>query len=101
MMLEQSREEIGHALDSLVDYTKTHFGYEERLFKKHGYPETQSHLAKRKKLVDQVVDFYSKFKNKEANVDMELLNFLQDWLKNHIMGTDKEYSEFLNSKGVV
>jgi methyl-accepting chemotaxis protein len=100
MMMEEGREVLGKALESLVDYTKTHFGYEERLFKQHGYPETQSHIAKHEKLVGQVMDFYNKFQSGEADVDNELLKFLKDWLINHIRGTDKEYVAFLNEKGV-
>jgi len=87
-------------LESLVDYTKTHFGYEEQLFKKHGYPETQSHLAKHEKLVGQVLEFYNQFKSGNANVNYDLLNFLKSWLTTHIMGTDKEYTAFFNDKGV-
>lgn len=31
----------------------------------------------------------------------KLMTFLKDWLNNHILGTDKKYVAFLNSKGVV
>ena len=31
---------------------------------------------------------------------LRAVNFLKDWLINHINGTDKEYSSFLISKGV-
>jgi methyl-accepting chemotaxis protein len=100
MMMEEGREVLGKALESLVGYTKTHFGYEERLFKQHGYPDTQSHIEKHEKLVNQVLDFYNKFQSGEAEVDNDLLKFLKSWLINHIRGTDKEYSAFLNEKGV-
>jgi methyl-accepting chemotaxis protein len=100
MMMQEGKEVLGKALESLVDYTKTHFGYEERMFKQHGYPDTQSHIAKHEKLVGQVMDFYNKFQSGEADVDNELLKFLKDWLVSHIMGTDKEYSAFFNSKGI-
>ena len=30
----------------------------------------------------------------------EVLFFLSDWLKNHILGTDKAYVPYLKSKGV-
>jgi len=100
MMMDEGREVVGKTLESLVDYTKTHFGYEEQLFKKHGYPETQSHLAKHEKLVGQVLEFYNQFKSGNANVNYDLLNFLKSWLTTHIMGTDKEYTAFFNDKGV-
>ena len=30
---------------------------------------------------------------------MEIMRFLKEWLVGHIMGTDKRYGQFLNSKG--
>jgi hemerythrin len=31
---------------------------------------------------------------------METLDFVSDWLKKHIRGVDKQYSGFLNARGV-
>jgi hemerythrin len=31
---------------------------------------------------------------------IEVLDFLTDWLKRHIIGVDKQYSDFLNARGV-
>jgi methyl-accepting chemotaxis protein len=100
MMMDEGKEVLSKALEDLVDYTKTHFGYEERMFKQHGYPDMQSHVAKHEKLVGQVMDFYNKFQSGEVEVDNELLKFLKNWLVNHIMGTDKEYCSFFSSKGI-
>ena len=33
-------------------------------------------------------------------LSMEVMSFLSDWLKNHIMKTDKQYGPYLNGKGV-
>ena len=100
MMSDHGKTQTGNALERLVDYTRSHFGYEEKLFKKHGYPETKEHLEKHKKLVDQVVDFQREFLEGESSVDNDLLIFLKDWLTQHILGTDKKYSKFLNDCGV-
>jgi methyl-accepting chemotaxis protein len=101
MMLDEGKEVIGQALEALVQYTANHFGYEERLFSQHGYPDTAAHMEKHKKLVAQVMEFYNNFKSGKAVVDNELLRFLKEWLTSHIMGVDKKYSEYLNGKGVV
>jgi len=36
----------------------------------------------------------------KAGVAVELLPFLQTWLKQHVLRTDKQYSAFLNARGV-
>jgi len=55
-------------LTGLVGYTVYHFGSEEKLFEKHGYPETREHIEKLKKLVGQVFDFYESFKKSDAEL---------------------------------
>ncbi len=72
----------------------------EKLFEKHGYPETREHIEKLKKLVGQVFDFYESFKKSDAEVNFDLMEFLKDWLNNRIKGTDKKYGAFFNFKGV-
>ncbi len=46
----------------------------------------------------QVVDFKTQFDEGKASLTMDLMNFLTDWLKNHIMKTDREYLAFLKEK---
>ncbi len=96
----KSKEIMGKTLDDLIAYTVTHFADEERLMKQHGYPEYDAHKAEHDKLTQQALKLQSEFKAGKAGVNMEVLNFLRDWLKNHIMGTDKKYGPFLNTKGV-
>ncbi len=100
MMLDKGKDFIGKILNELLEYTTYHFDYEEKLFHQHGYPKTSGHIAKHRDLVSKVKGFVDDFHAGSAKVDHELLMFLRSWLTNHIMGTDQEYSEFLNSKGV-
>lgn len=86
-------------LVSLVQYTKTHFANEERLFHARGYPETGDHVERHKKLIAQVSDFYENYKRGQTQIDQNLLSFLKDWLDNHIKVVDKKYGPFLLSKG--
>lgn len=96
----KSKAEIANAFDGLIDYTAKHFGYEEELFKKYGYPEESSHVAIHKDLVNQALSFKQRFDKGEDVVNIELMNFLKNWLSNHILRTDKKYGTFLLSKGV-
>lgn len=92
---------IGKALGKLIEYTETHFQFEEKLFAKHNYQDKNAHEEVHRKLVAQVIDFQKKFKQGDADVSLELMEFLKDWLINHIKKTDKQYAPFLQSKGVI
>ncbi|MGQ9812342.1 MAG: bacteriohemerythrin [Dissulfurimicrobium sp.] len=96
----KGKEVAGKVLNELVEYTAYHFKTEEDLFQKYGYPETKEHMAIHANLVKKVLDFKAKFDNGQASLDFELLNFLKNWLANHICITDKKYGPFLISKGV-
>jgi hemerythrin len=96
----KGKEVIGEILDELVKYTSYHFSFEESLFGKYGYAEAMMHVRQHNDLIADVKKFIEKYNTGSTVLSIDLLNFLKDWLTNHIVGTDKKYSAFLNSKGV-
>ena len=100
MKIGKGKEVLGPILEELVNYTVYHFGHEERLFTSNGYPDSANHKATHVKLIQQVKDIKNDFDNGKTVLSMEVMNFLKDWLGNHIMGTDKKYVPFLTSKGI-
>ena len=88
------------ALDELVDYTKTHFSFEEGLMKDNGYPDYEPHKAQHDKMVKHVEEVLSEYERDQHTAMANSAEFLKDWLITHINGTDKQYSEFLIGKGV-
>ena len=88
------------ALDELVDYTKTHFSYEEGLMEQNGYPEFESHKAQHENMIQKVEEVLSEYQQNRDKAMSNAIVFLKSWLINHINGTDKEYSSFLIEKGV-
>ena len=102
IMLEKGDTVIKKTLDNLVDYTKTHFSWEENMFVGKGYPDSEAHIARHKVLIQKVKDLCDQFISSggDMTVGNELLRFLKDWLTKHIRGVDQQYSDFMNSKGV-
>lgn len=91
---------VDEALGELVDYTRTHFVYEEGLMKDNGYPLFEEHKKEHDAMVEQVKEFLERYKkNKEETIE-EVTKFLKNWLISHINGTDKGYSSYLVDKGV-
>lgn len=100
LVQNRPKEEIKPVLDGLKSYTNTHFKNEERQFDKYNFPETEVHKEKHRDFINKVNEFHKGFNDGKLMLSMEVMNFLKDWLKTHINGTDKNYTTFLNEKGV-
>ncbi|WP_031479474.1 bacteriohemerythrin [Maridesulfovibrio frigidus] len=87
-------------LDDLIDYTVEHFATEEKLFLEIGFPDSENHKKEHDELTSKAVDIQNEFRNDNATISFELLDFLNDWLTTHTLGLDQEVGSFLNSKGI-
>ena len=87
-------------LDRLVAYAGLHFAAEESLMERHGFPGLSTHQAQHEAFRDRMMTFLEKHRTAKPGVAVELLLFLQTWLKGHVLKTDKQYSPFLNARGV-
>ena len=100
MKTGQGQEILGKVIAGLITYTKSHFATEERLMRDHGYAEYLVHKQVHDSLTKKVLELNGQFQAGQTALTIQVSNFLKDWLTNHILGTDKKYSAFLNSKGV-
>ncbi len=94
-----SKEEARTVLKELKEYTESHFSKEEAIMEKHGYPDIEKHKMEHEEMISKVHEFQKNFENNDVAVSKETLRYLQDWLTNHILKTDKQYTDFLQSKG--
>lgn len=101
MKAGKGKDVLDKVLTGLIEYTVYHFKAEEDNFKKYAYAQalTDFHKKEHDNLTQQVVDFKKRFDGGEM-ISIELMNFLKDWLINHILVTDKKYGPYLNSKGL-
>jgi hemerythrin-like metal-binding protein len=100
MMKGQAKNVLGALLDRLIKYTVLHFSYEERMMEAAKYPNLAAHRARHTDLTRQVKEFSARYKKGDANLNVELIRFLSDWLTRHILHEDKQYSSCLNQIGV-
>jgi hemerythrin len=85
-------EETRHALEGLLDYTITHFEFEEELQEKAGYPFLKAHKRVHEIFMKRVANFRERFEKGE-DITQELLAMLKVWLASHIKGDDRDYAE--------
>ena len=100
MLQGKSKENLLKIIDALADYTVGHFAHEEKLFKKTNYPEFSEHKIAHETFVNKVKEFRDKVNSGEAMVSIEIINFLKDWLINHIGIFDKKYGGHMNKNGI-
>lgn len=87
-------------LDRLVTYAGLHFAAEESLMERHEFPGLSTHRIRHEMFRTRLMTFLERHRTANTGVAVELLLFLQAWLKRHVLQTDKLYSAFLNARGV-
>lgn len=97
---KSTKKEIKKTLDELVDYTIYHFGNEENYFEKFGYKDTPAHLDQHHQFVERIKKFVDEFEDGDSTVSLDIINFLKDWLINHILKIDKRYVPLLKERGI-
>jgi len=87
-------------LRKLSDYALIHFADEETLLAKYEFPEIAAHRDEHDKFNQSLAKFLADYSAGKHGVPVSLMLFLQTWLKEHVLITDKAYSSFLNARGV-
>jgi len=91
-----SQGELIAVLDELVDYTLSHFAFEESLMEEAGYPFIKAH-QKVHALFTRRVDGYHQQARAGADVTDELMHTLKSWLVNHIKHDDRDYGDVVRA----
>jgi hemerythrin-like metal-binding protein len=101
LMIDQDpKDVIERIVNELVDYTDYHFKTEEHWFEQHNYPDKEAHKDQHDKLRNQVYKLRDDFVANRIEIDLSVLSFLTEWLVEHILTSDMEYSPYLISKNV-
>ncbi|WP_320008712.1 bacteriohemerythrin [Maridesulfovibrio sp.] len=85
-------------VDDLHHYAAVHFGMEESLMEKYNYPYMLNHKNKHTEFIDKIVCVANGHGRGACSINMDILNYLSDWLITHINVMDKELGVFLADK---
>jgi hemerythrin len=88
----RNADETNHVMEGLLNYTVTHFEFEEALQEKAGYPFLKAHRRIHEVFMKKVAEIRAR-STKGEDVAPELLNLLKGWLASHIKGEDRDYVE--------
>ncbi|OAN52196.1 hemerythrin [Paramagnetospirillum marisnigri] len=86
---------VDTVLSDLLDYTRYHFGEEEKLLAACGYPDLEEHQGVHRGMVKEVLDMRQRYLDNPVSVSPnEALDFLSKWLMRHIIGKDLRYRSY-------
>jgi hemerythrin len=100
MLNGNEKETIGKLIDKLITYAAMHFAREEHYFDTLGYPETDVHKQQHDDFEKKVSSFEADFKADRQSLSQDIMQFLSNWLVEHIKGSDKKFGPFLTARGV-
>jgi hemerythrin len=92
---DEGKQILQQTLADLIDYTRHHFAAEESLMQKSSYPEYRLHKKEHDALTHKVVQFRDDLAADRAVVSIDFLQFLREWLVQHIGQMDKKVGEYL------
>ena len=87
----KSRKMLGSVLSDMIEYAQIHFQTEEEYFARYNYVEKSKHEREHGGFISKVFDFNEKFDQNKEEITTEVLDFLSNWLVNHIKGSDMKY----------
>lgn len=86
---QQQQGVIEKILTEIIAYTEYHFSSEEKLLRIH--PDYENHCLIHRNFVTNMLELVNSYQNGNTHISKEILEFLVDWLKDHVLHTDLSF----------
>ena len=94
--------EIRQIVADIVAYKNIHFATEEKYFKEFDYTEREEHERRHHEFSERIEELKQKHtaEGSAATLAFEIVDFLEDWFVQHLLRTDKRYTECFHQHGL-
>lgn len=82
------------AVDDFLEYTYYHFETEENHMKELGFKDFDSHRAEHDLFARKMLSIKNNLSEKKVGISLDILNFLKDWWRFHILSSDMKYFNY-------
>jgi len=98
--MDENEAEIESIMNQLLEYSAYHFEFEEEFLKDNKYPkeEYETHKVEHNTFKEKIIKIKN---NNTVSINIkayQLAEFLRKWLVEHILVSDKEYSDYFKGK---
>ncbi len=95
-----NEEELKDVLEEMTRYALEHFETEEAYMIEFDYPEYYSHSEEHYGFITKTIAYFDRVVNGDYHISNELLEYLKQWVVNHIQVTDRQYIDCFKKNGL-
>ena len=100
MSNDRGQKVVDDIIRDMLDYAKMHFKIEEKYMRQCEYLGSLQHFREHERFVEKAQEMAQRCDAGEFVLSFEVIQFLSDWLKCHILETDMKYAPLLKEKGL-
>jgi hemerythrin-like metal-binding protein len=97
---QDSAEHLASIVDNLLQYKKFHFATEEKYFQEFNYEGAEEHIKKHKAFGERLDRLKKEYPEFSIEFAFALIDFLEDWLINHLLVVDQKYVTCFHQHGL-
>ncbi len=96
----EKRSTAEMVLDQLSDYSDYHFKAEEELMDRVHYPDLLAHRREHEQFVQRIAGFKQQATQRFEIDSAAIVDFLRQWIVEHLQRVDRKYSSYMHAAGV-
>jgi len=101
VMLKGNAQSVaGDLASGATEHVSNHFSAEERLMEDTKFPGLVQHRAEHRAIAAKIAEFVALYEQGDQAMYPPLLRFMGSWLHNHMLTVDKQYTKWMNDRGV-
>ncbi len=94
-------DKIMAVLEELKNYTVYHFNHEEELMEKLNFEAYQTHKNEHENFVEKIIEVEAQnIDDNQNRITMQIIEFIADWIQNHIVKSDHQYKNLFIESNV-
>jgi len=95
------QKELGAILSELIAYATLHFQTEERYFDLFNYSGSTEHKERHRELAEKLLTLQKEYASGKKDITNDLVDFLENWLVDHLATQDQKYVACFKEHGLV
>ena len=95
-----SPKDVLAILDQMTEYILKHFETEEHYMKEFDFPGFQSHRNEHIDFTNTIIDYKIRAVGGDYKIINEIIEYLMEWIVNHIQVIDRQYIDCFKRNGL-